>query len=239
MRYAGCMTRYHILIASLNAAFCRDMQEQLAHHEEFIVHTAALDDLSEAVPKDIVFDAALLDMPFSNTSTTSTTGNDKNYQPAYQNILAYCTAHAASIVVLGDDVPDKTIAPITHVVRPVRFGVLLAQLRHALRQRAAAKDDSVWQLGAYRFDGAAKLLQAADGTKIRLTEKEVGILQYLYAAAAIVPRETLLHEVWGYQEGVSTHTLETHIYRLRRKIESDASNPLLLITADGGYRLDN
>jgi DNA-binding response OmpR family regulator len=73
---------------------------------------------------------------------------------------------------------------------------------------------------------------------VRLTEKETAILRYLYRAGAkAVGRDELLQEVWGYNAGVTTHTLETHIYRLRQKIEKDPANASLLVTQDGGYKL--
>jgi len=76
------------------------------------------------------------------------------------------------------------------------------------------------------------------GKKIRLTEKEMSILRYLYRAEQRpVPRETLLQEVWGYNSGVTTHTVETHIYRLRQKIENDAASPAILVTEPRGYKL--
>ena len=74
--------------------------------------------------------------------------------------------------------------------------------------------------------------------KVRLTEMETSILRYLYRAGQRpVSRETLLQEVCGYDSGVTTHTLETHIYRLRQKIEKDAAAPAILITEAGGYKL--
>ena len=74
--------------------------------------------------------------------------------------------------------------------------------------------------------------------KIRLTEKETAILKYLYRAEQrAVGRETLLGEVWGYNAGVTTHTLETHVYRLRQKIEKDPAKAQILITDAGGYKL--
>ena len=74
--------------------------------------------------------------------------------------------------------------------------------------------------------------------KIRLTEKETSILKYLFRAGdAVIGRDELLNEVWGYNSGVTTHTLETHVYRLRQKLEADPSNAQILVTEPGGYRL--
>ena len=71
-----------------------------------------------------------------------------------------------------------------------------------------------------------------------MTEKETSILRYLYRAGQRpVSRETLLQEVWAYNSEVTTHTLETHIYRLRQKIEKDATAPTILVTEAGGYKL--
>ena len=96
----------------------------------------------------------------------------------------------------------------------------------------------MFHLGDYEFRPSAKLLVDAAQKKIRLTEKETNILKYLYRAGEKpISREELLAEVWGYNAGVTTHTLETHVYRLRQKIEPDPSNAKLLLTEAGGYRL--
>ena len=82
------------------------------------------------------------------------------------------------------------------------------------------------------------MLHKESGQKVRLTEKETSILKYLYRAGnKVVTRDILLNEVWGYNAGVTTHTLETHIYRLRQKIETEPSDAKILITEPGGYRL--
>jgi DNA-binding response OmpR family regulator len=124
-----------------------------------------------------------------------------------------------------------------YVTKPFRFAVLLARIRTLLRQYEMS-EDAVFTIGPYTFRPSSKLLLSYNGSKVRLTEKESSILRYLYRAGQRpVPRQTLLQEVWGYNPEVTTHTLETHIYRLRQKIEKDAIVPAILITELGGYRL--
>lgn len=124
-----------------------------------------------------------------------------------------------------------------YVAKPYKFAVLLARIRAQLRDYEHS-EAAVFRLGAYEFRPATKLLIDAKGKKIRLTEKETNILKYLYRAGdKAVGREELLAEVWGYNAGVTTHTLETHVYRLRQKIEPDPASARLLLTEAGGYRL--
>jgi DNA-binding response OmpR family regulator len=124
-----------------------------------------------------------------------------------------------------------------YISKPFKFPVLLARLRSQLRTHEQS-EDAVFRLGPYTFKPAQKLLVTEDDKKVRLTEKETNILKFLYRATdGVVARDVLLHEVWGYNAGVTTHTLETHIYRLRQKIEPDPSNARLLVTESGGYRL--
>jgi len=124
-----------------------------------------------------------------------------------------------------------------YVTKPFRFAVLLARIRAQLRSHEQS-EDAVFRIGRYEFRPAAKLLIDERQRKIRLTEKETSILKYLYRAGdKPVTREELLTEVWGYNAGVTTHTLETHVYRLRQKIEPEPGGARLLITETGGYRL--
>jgi len=146
------------------------------------------------------------------------------------------------IMLTGHDTDSDTILGLEagandYVTKPFRFAVLLARVRTLLRQYETS-EDAVFTIGPYTFRPSSKLLLNLDGSKVRLTEKETSILRYLYRAGQRpVSRETLLQEVWGYNSGVTTHTLETHIYRLRQKIEKDATAPTILVTEAGGYKL--
>ena len=124
-----------------------------------------------------------------------------------------------------------------YVTKPFKFAVLAARIRAHLRAHEQS-EHAVFHIGPYEFRPAQKVLIDARQKKIRLTEKETNILKYLYRAEGrTATREALLAEVWGYNAGVTTHTLETHIYRLRQKIEVTAGAAQILVTEVGGYRL--
>lgn len=150
---------------------------------------------------------------------------------------------APVIMLTGHDTDSDTILGLEagandYVIKPFRFAVLLARIRAQLRQHEQS-EDATFQVGPYTFKPGQKLLITDKGGKVRLTEKEAAIIKYLYRAGdSVVNRDTLLEEVWGYNSGVTTHTLETHVYRLRQKIEKDPANAQILITDSGGYRLN-
>jgi DNA-binding response OmpR family regulator len=146
------------------------------------------------------------------------------------------------IMLTGHDTDSDTILGLEagandYVTKPFRFAVLLARIRAQLRQHEQS-EDATFTVGPYTFKPGQKLLTLENGQKIRLTEKEAAIIRYLYRAEQkVVTRDVLLEEVWGYNSGVTTHTLETHVYRLRQKIERDPSNAEILVTENGGYKI--
>ena len=149
---------------------------------------------------------------------------------------------APIIMLTGHDTDSDTILGLEagandYVTKPFRFAVLLARIRAQLRQHEQS-EDATFTVGPYIFKPSQKLLLDEKGGKIRLTEKEAAIIRYLYRAdQKVVTRDVLLEEVWGYNSGVTTHTLETHVYRLRQKIEADPSNAEILVTESGGYKI--
>ena len=117
--------------------------------------------------------------------------------------------------------------------RPMRFAELMAMIRATPAFAAAGAT-----LGDHFFCETTQTLIGPDGVRRLLTEKETAILARLARARGeVVARDVLLREIWGYSPAVDTHTLETHIHRLRRKIEDASGPPKFLLSAPSGYRL--
>jgi len=207
------------------------LAEQLQLQEEFAAVEAASAEDGVRMAKEARPDLILLDVDLP----------DMNGREACRRMRQAGVA-APIIMLTAADSDRDTIEGLDagandYVTKPFKFAVLLARIRAQLRSAEHA-EGAVFHLGAYEFRPAAKMLVDANQKKIRLTEKETNILKYLYRAGEKpVSREELLAEVWGYNAGVTTHTLETHVYRLRQKIEPDPSNARLLLTEAGGYRL--
>ncbi len=207
------------------------LAEQLQLHEEFAVVQAETAGEGgrlgrEARPDLILLDVDLPDMDGREACRLMRKGG------VTAPIIMLTAAATDADTILGLDSGAND-----YVTKPFRFGVLLARIRAHLRSHEAS-EDAVFRIGPYEFRPAQKLLVDDKAKKVRLTEKETNILKYLYRSGAkSVSREELLTEVWGYNAGVTTHTLETHVYRLRQKIEPDPANARLLLTEAGGYRL--
>ena len=144
------------------------------------------------------------------------------------------------LMLTASDSDEDTIAGLDagandYIAKPFRFAVLMARVEAHLRSHETS-EEAIYRIGPYIFRPSAKLLLEGE-RRIRLTEKETNILKFLQRAGDTVSRDVLLHEVWGYNPAVTTHTLETHIYRLRQKIEKDPAYAQILITESGGYRL--
>ncbi|MBI1417002.1 MAG: response regulator [Limimaricola sp.] len=205
--------------------------EQLVLTEDFDVFEAASGTDAMAKVKAGLYDLVILDVGLPDTD-----GRELCKLMRKQGVK--CPV----LMLTGHDTDSDTILGLDsgandYITKPFKFPVLLARIRAQLRTHEQS-EDAVFQLGPYTFRPSQKLLVTANEKKVRLTEKETNILKFLYRATdGVVPRDVLLHEVWGYNAGVTTHTLETHIYRLRQKIEPDPANARLLITESGGYRL--
>lgn len=220
-----------ILIVEDDADLRQTLSEQIELHEEFEPVPAV--DAAEAIRKvkDEHIDLVLMDVGLP----------DMDGREAVKQVRA--NGYRGPVIMLtGHDSEADTIFGLEagandYVTKPFRFAVLLARIRAQLRSHEAS-EDAVFSIGPFTFRPSTKLLTNERGSKVRLTEKETAILRYLYRAGGqVIGRDELLQEVWGYNAEVTTHTLETHIYRLRQKIEKTPSSAVLLVTEAGGYKL--
>lgn len=139
------------------------------------------------------------------------------------------------VLALGET--DEAVDGIEKMALPSRFSMIVARIRGVIRS-FEAREDPWLTIGGFRLMLGSKMLVDQKGKAEKLTDKEADILRFMHRAGGdLVAREVLLTEIWGYNERVSTHTLETHIYRLRQKIEQDPAHAELLVTELGGYRL--
>ena len=207
------------------------LSEQLLMTEDFDVHEGASGAEALEKVKQHSYDLLVLDVGLPDTD-----GRELCRLIRKQGVKC------PILMLTGHDTDSDTILGLDagandYITKPFKFPVLLARMRAQLRQHELS-EDAIFVLGPYTFKPSLKLLVTSDDKKIRLTEKETNILKFLYRSTEdVVPRDILLHEVWGYNAGVTTHTLETHIYRLRQKIEPDPGTARLLVTENGGYRL--
>ncbi len=221
-----------ILLVDDDDALRQSLSEQLRLHEEFVTDEAATGGDALSAAKQDYYDAIILDVGLPDMDGREACRLMR--RGGVKSPIIMLTGQATD----ADQILGLDAGANDYVVKPFRLNVLLARLRAQLRQHEQS-EDAVFTIGPYSFQPAAKLLlESGSNKKVRLTEKETSILKYLYRSGdKVVSRDTLLNEVWGYNAGVTTHTLETHVYRLRQKIESDPSNAEILVTETGGYRL--
>ncbi len=220
-----------ILLVDDDAELRALLADQLRLHEEFIiVEAGTAGEGLQAVKGDHV-DLAVMDVGLPDMDGREAVKIMR--KNGFKSPIIMLTANDTE----ADQVLGLEAGANDYVAKPFRFAVLLARVRAHLRQYEAS-EDAQFNLGPYVFRPGAKMLLTEKGGKIRLTEKETSILRYLYRAGQrVVARDVLLQEVWGYNAAVTTHTLETHVYRLRQKIEADPSQARILVTDAGGYKL--
>ena len=225
------MTSRTILIVDDDEDLRGALIEQLSLYEEFDVLQEATASKGINAARAGVIDLLIMDVGLPDMDGREAVKILR--KGGYKGPIIMLTGHDTE----ADEIKGLEAGANDYLTKPFRFPVLMARINAALRQHDQS-EDVVFTIGPYSFQPAAKTLETTDGNKVRLTDKETSILKYLYRQGPkTITRDVLLKEVWGYNNRVTTHTLETHIYRLRQKIERDPSHARLLVTEDGGYRL--
>ena len=205
--------------------------EQLQSYSEFqVIESSGAIELIQ-ISEKLNFDVIILDSELQDIDCLSAI-----------RLIRDRDSEAVIIMISGNDtIENKDLYEeaglADYIIRPFRFNEFLELIRVRIRQKEQGESNLI-PIGPYLFQPARSLLIDDDDHKIKLTEKEVAIIKYLYKYKnSVVSRDRLLEEVWGYKAAITTHTLETHVYRLRHKIEADPYNAEILVTEPGGYRL--
>ncbi len=225
---------YNILLVDDDDDLRENLALQLSFHEEFRTSQCDTGKAGLEAVKGQNFDLIILDVGLPDIDGREVCRMMRKTGVSTPVVMLTANASEADTI-LGLDAGAND-----YVTKPFKFGILLARIRAHLRQHLISEDAS-YPIGHYTFKPGEKILTDNEtDEKIRLTEKETAILKFLKRAdGATVSREKLLNEVWGYNPNVTTHTLETHIYRLRQKIESDPTKAKIIITESGGYSMGN
>jgi DNA-binding response OmpR family regulator len=229
MSHSPSNTIKRILLLDDDIILCTTLAEQLAQ-EGFAVVTAHNCAEAEVKAGDGNYDLLILDVGLPDGDGRALCQRLREGGVCCPILLLTAADSDA------DQVSGLDAGADDYILKPFRFNLLMARINAHLRNRDRSEEAS-YRIGPYTFRPSAKMLVDAAAKRIRLTEKETNILKFLYRNGGTVPRETLLHEVWGYNPAVTTHTLETHIYRLRQKIEVHPGDARILVTENGGYHL--
>jgi len=219
-----------VLLVEDDAMLSASLAEQLAQEGDYSVVAVGDCAGARAASQDGLYEFMILDVGLPDGDGRSLCREFRDQGVTCPVVLLTAAASDA------DTIQGLASGANDYVTKPFRFAVLMARVHAHLRSHDRS-EEAMYRIGPYTFRPSAKLLLDEKSRKIRLTEKETNILKYLYRCGNTVPRETLLNEVWGYNPAVTTHTLETHIYRLRQKIEVNPSEAHILVTESGGYRL--
>lgn len=154
----------------------------------------------------------------------------------YEDLKQLCqfqTDNQAQDITITSGTTEKTLE------KPARFGEILDIITDIVKKSKTAQTRML-KINGHTLDTHHATWSTSDGTNVRLTDKEADILIHLYQAKdKELSRDILLEKVWNYAKNVETHTLETHIYRLRRKIEENPTTPKILMTTETGYQLND
>jgi DNA-binding response OmpR family regulator len=228
-------TKRTILIVEDDQRIREMLAERLADEQGFAVLTSGtLHEADEAINhEDSHVDAVILDVGMPDGDG-----------------LAFCAklrrlGHGMPIIMLTGLADEAHVVhglecgANDYIAKPFRTNELVARIRAQLREFENSEDAS-FPVGPYLFRPSKRLLQErVTKHRVRLTAIEATILKFLYHSnGRPVDRRIIMQEVWGHNITVMTHTLETHIYRMRQKMEADPANPVLLETLQDGYRLN-
>ena len=224
---------HHILVVDPDPTFLMSVSLSLELTKRFVVSRARSAQLAERAlaQSEMGFDAILIESALPDGDGIALCDYVRDTYPGIQILLLTSSDDDAGLVrALQGGVDD-------FVRKPLRGNELLVRLTSRLRSAVPAHDAPL-TFGRFIYHPATKVLVDLErNSRMMLAEKEGRLLKHLYSRSGqTVSRTALLHSIWGYSTASTTHTVETHVYRLRQKIEDDPGRPTVIVTERGGYR---
>ena len=225
--------RQQILVVDDDIELCRLLAQDLENDGQFVVTSAHT--IAEAEEKrsahDGAFDVILLDVGLPDGDGRDFCANLRRCGVEMPIVML------SGLATEGDVVRGLSSGANDYIAKPFRIAVLMARLRSQLRTFENSVHLTIG-IGRYTFQPSERVLRDPGRHRIVLTDKETSILRLLCKTPGeAVLRRTLLTKVWGYNDQVSTHTVESHIYRLRQKMEANPSVPCLIRSHPGAYAI--
>lgn len=225
------ITRFRILLLIDNQETQNELMKMMSLKKDVIidVNNNIYDSLSAIINK--YYDVVITDFCDHETTTGDTIARFK--QASHNTALIFLTDqsdHLTEIDCLNQGADDV-------ISKPIKAPLVLARIKALNRWRYLHNNNFI-KIGPLEFNKETKSLIRLNAPDIKLTEKEAQVLQFLLIhKGKIVSRVDLLHHVWGYNGSAHTHTVETHIYRLRKKIGPALGGNTIIKTEVGGYRM--
>ena len=220
---------HSILIIDPEKLFCRAITEQFNAILEYRADYACEEKTAMEKLHNHIYDAVLINVSLitSNNSALYIDAKRKNYP----------------LILLYDEVKKEDISNLNRIFekeiileKPFRLITLLSHMNDIIRKDN--KKIPQYHIGNLIFSEEGRYIENQDGIKTPLTEKETKILKYFFQKKGhIISRKKFLEKIWGYGHDITTHTLETHIYRLRQKIEKNTHLSHIIQTTEQGYKM--
>ena len=220
-----------ILLFELNGLLRKTLLEQILLNKEFeVAEASSFDDIKYQLSKSS-FDLIIIGTDSEVYSLSSIGRFIKEAE--IKNILLFMIDEETSGALSFEESKGKRY----FIERPFRIQHLNKKIS-TIFAKISNSNELAYKVGPFMFFPGKKVIVLDEKIKVELTEKEVDILKCLLSSGEeAVDRDKLLKQVWNYNSDVTTHTLETHIYRLRQKLEIDPSMPRLIVSKSGGFKI--
>ena len=223
----------NILVLDFDKQFFDDLNEKFIYGDEFnLFYSDNIDSAFKTLEKE-KFSAILCDINFSASGGIEFCKILRSKSIQIPFIIISSVLNDSEMILALQSGANDVLSKVE------KINLLPSRLRRRIDDYELFAEQDI-TIGSWIYSPKERTFEDfKKGTKVKLTEKEAGIIKFLrFSPDKSASRNDILNKVWGYQDDISTHTLETHIYRLRKKIEGNSNGIKIIKTIPGGYGLN-